>query len=103
MESNKSEGRYTLVAIAPVATSGPTNAHQNDHCYTSGHYTAESRPDWPDSPDNLPPSSPLRASTNCKSIPPRRPRSHPDAGARAPESQADDWATVSRRSPDLGH
>src|SRR5439155_19926422 len=77
--------------------------HRNDHRYTSGHCTAESRLDWPDAPGTLPPLIHQRASTSCKSIPPPSPRSHRDAGSMAPESWADDWVTVSGRSPDPVH
>src|SRR5215510_3706117 len=87
----------------PSAARAPTSAHPSDHLYTSDHCTAAWRPGWRDAHVTLPPSSHQRASTSCRSIPLARPRSRRDAGLMAPESWAEDWGTVSDRSPDPGH
>src|SRR6266700_1446634 len=95
--------RYILLAIPPVVTSGPTSAHRNDHQYTSGHCTAESRQGWQDGPDSPPPSIHRLTSTSCRSIRPPIPSSPYDKGLIAPEWWAERWAIVCGRSPRPAH
>src|SRR6266705_2754681 len=95
--------RYTLLAIPPIVTSGPTSAHRNDHRYTSDHCTAASRQGWRDVPDSPHPSTHRLTSTSCRSTRRPNPSSPCDKGLIAPGSWSDRWVIVSDKSPRPAH